>query len=345
MLPDAPRLEDFTVPADAAGTRLDTFLARRQSEFSRTFFQQLIRDGGVLVNGRQQRGSLTLEGGEHIRITFPPAESPWPRPQDLPLDILFEDEHLIVVNKAAGMVVHPAAGNPDGTLVNALLHHCPDLPGINGVKRPGIVHRLDRETSGVMVVAKTDRAMSLLCRHIRERLISRVYLALVIGEPDWTDHTVDAPIGRNPAIRIKRSVNGEGARDAVTHLHVLARQHGFTLLRCELETGRTHQIRVHCSSIGLPIAGDDTYGGGPHRVAEKLQRADSKLRGAFHRLTRPFLHARLLRFRHPATGHWAEFAAPLPPDLKAVLAALMPEVEAEGLITVNRDGGKSGHSA
>ncbi len=317
---------------EAAGVRLDTFLGRRQDVYSRTFFQQLIKDGRVTVNDEMAKPSLVLEGGERIVVRFPPAENPWPHPQNIPVDVVHDDQDIIIVNKAAGMIVHPAAGNPDGTLVNALLWKFPELPGINGVKRPGIVHRLDRETSGVMVVAKNDRAMKSLANQIRVRQMSRLYCALVIGEPDWEETTIDAPIGRHESFRIKRSVGGQGAKDAVTHLRILARLNGFSLLRCELETGRTHQIRVHCSHANLPIAGDETYGGTEHRALEKLQHAESLPRTMLRNLKRPFLHARTLRLRHPESGEWTTFSAPLPQELRVVLDALNAEIDFEALL-------------
>lgn len=310
--------------------RLDTFLGRRQTLHSRTFFQQLIKDGRVLVNGEVAKSSYPIEGGEAIRIDFPPADDPWPAPQDLPVEIIHHDDDIIIVNKAAGMVVHPAAGNPDGTLVNALLHRFPDLPGINGIKRPGLVHRLDRETSGVMVVAKNDRSMRILSDAIRDRSMTRRYAALLIGDPDWDLHTIDAPIGRHETMRVKRAVNGEGARSATTHLKVIARSpHGFALVRCQLETGRTHQIRVHCAHEQLPIVGDAIYGGTLERAIEKVRNANSAVRGALQRLERPFLHARLLRLRHPATNQWQVYTAPLPEDLRVVIEALFPEWDYE----------------
>ena len=330
--------ETIGVPEDAAGMRLDTWLGRRQEFRSRTFFQQLIKDGRVLINGQPAKRSTVLEGGEQVEVSFPPIEDPWPQPQDLPIDILHEDDDIIIVNKAAGMVVHPAGGNPDGTLVNALLHRFPNLPGINGVKRPGLVHRLDRETSGVMVVAKNDRAMKILSGEIRARLVSRRYLALILGEPEWDQHTVEAAIGRDEHYRIRRAVDGTGAKNATTHLTVLARAHGFALVECQLETGRTHQIRVHCAHIGMPIVGDAFYGGTEYRATEKLRNDDSALRKAFVRFNRPFLHARLLRFRHPSDGHWVEFRAPIPDDLRDLLAALLPGIDPESLLRGEENG-------
>ncbi|MCB2156817.1 RluA family pseudouridine synthase [bacterium] len=329
--------ETFTAPPESAGVRLDTWLGRRQEVHSRTFFQQLIKDGRVLVNGEPAKRSMTLEGGEEVTIDFPPAEDPWPHPQDIPIDVLHEDDDIIVVNKASGMVVHPAAGNPDGTLVNALLHRFPDLPGINGVKRPGLVHRLDRETSGVLVIAKNDQAMKILSGQIRERIMKRRYLALVIGEPDWDVHTVEAAIGRHEHYRIKRSVDGAGAKNAITHLHLLGRLRGFSLLECRLDTGRTHQIRVHCTHIGLPIVGDELYGGTQHRALEKVRNEESEIRTAFLRFGRPFLHARLLRFRHPADGRWVEFCAPIPDDMKTLLEVLVPRIDVERLMPETGD--------
>ncbi len=330
--------EHIDVPEDATGMRLDTFLGRRQNVHSRTFFQQLIKDGKVAVNDAPAKPSQTLEGGERVVVHFPPPEDPWPQPQDLPISILHEDDQIIVVNKAAGMIVHPASGNPDGTLVNALLHHCPDLPGINGVKRPGLVHRLDRDTTGVMVVAKTDRAMRILSNQIKDRRMSRLYVALIIGDPSWDETTVDAAIGRHETMRVKRSVDGVGAKDARTHFRVMARAHGFTLLRCQLSTGRTHQIRVHCAHIGMPIAGDEIYGGTVTRAVEKLRHVESKLRAVFQNLNRPFLHARLLKLQHPDDGKWFAFTAPLPQDLTKVVNILMPELDVEELLRKNYEG-------
>ncbi|MEQ8819211.1 MAG: RluA family pseudouridine synthase [Sumerlaeia bacterium] len=333
-----PRVEELIVPEEADGMRLDTFLARRQSLHSRTFFQQLIKDERVTVGGSPAKARHVVAPGEAVVVTFPPPESPWPHPQDLPVEFLYQDDDIVIVNKAAGMIVHPAAGNPDGTLVNALLHHCPDLPGINGVKRPGLVHRLDRETSGVMVIAKTERAMKALSKAIQARTVSRQYLLLTLGDPDWATARIDAPIGRHENFRIRRSVNGIAAKDAVTHLTVLARANGFALVKARLETGRTHQIRVHCSHVGLPIAGDSLYGGTVERALEKVRNAESPLRVALQKLDRPFLHARLLRFRHPETTHWVEYRAPVPPDLRRVLKTLFPEIDPESFMTkVNLD--------
>lgn len=326
------RVERLAAPPESAGMRLDTFIARRQSEFSRTYYQQLIKDGRVLLDGIQPRPAVALLGGESIEIRYPPPEEPWPQPQAIPLKILYEDEHIVVVDKAAGMVVHPAAGNPDGTLVNALLHRYPNLPGINGVRRPGIVHRLDRETSGVMVVARNDGAMLSLSSQIRARTMSRRYLALVVGSLDWAELTVDAAIGRDPVMRIKRAIDGIEARRAVTHLRTIWRTHTMALLECRLDTGRTHQIRIHCSSRGFPIVGDDLYGGHKARVADALRGATQGVRSAFAHLRRPMLHARRLSFRHPVGGELLVFHAPVPEDMVRLVEALWPGREVEGVM-------------
>lgn len=326
------RVEEIAVPGDAGPVRLDTFLARRQNEVSRTYFQQLIQDGAVEVDGAPAKKRHELQGGERVVVRFPPAEESWPRPQDLPLDILHHDEDIVVVNKAAGMIVHPAAGNPDGTMVNALLHHVPDLPGINGSKRPGIVHRLDRDTTGALVVAKNDRAMKSLAGQLLVRRVKRLYLALVLGSPEWDETTIDAPIGRHHTIRVLRTVNGDGAKRAVTHLRVLYRSNGMALLRCELETGRTHQIRVHCAHARHPIVGDADYEGASIRALERLRNESSGIRAAFNAFRRPALHARILSFLHPRTGEPVAFRAPLPEDLRRLLAAFAPDAEPESFL-------------
>ncbi|MGF1572663.1 MAG: RluA family pseudouridine synthase [Sumerlaeia bacterium] len=327
-----PRVEHISVPEEGTGMRLDTFLSRRQSEYSRTYFQQLIKDGRVSLNEKQLKGSELLQAGDQVVIHFPPAEQTWPAPQDLPLEVLYHNDHIILVNKATGMITHPAPGNPDGTLVNALLHRFPDLPGINGVKRPGIVHRLDRETSGVLVVAKTDLAMKNLSNQIKDRRMSRLYVALMLGTPDWEEKTVEAPIGRHADMRVKRQVNGIAPRDATTHFRVLLRMDGFSFVRCQLETGRTHQIRVHAQHMGFPIVADDLYGGISHRSLEKLMNGPTEKRRVFQGLKRTFLHARVLTFQDPQTQKWVSASAPLPADLLAVFNVLFPGIEAEAFI-------------
>ena len=332
---EEPRVEEVLFPDDAEPMRLDTFLARRQDVVSRTHFQQLIQDGRVEVNGEPAKKAQMLEGGERIVVRFPPAEETWPAPQDLPLDIVHQDDDVVVINKAAGMIVHPAAGNPDGTMVNALLWHVRDLPGINGTRRPGIVHRLDRETTGAIVVAKNDKAMASLSRQLQARSVKRLYLALVLGSPEWDETTVDAPIGRHPTVRVRRCVDGEGAKRAVTHLRVFYRHHNMALLRCELETGRTHQIRVHCSHIGHPIVGDADYDGAAARAIERLRHEPSPIRAVFGAFQRPALHARLLAFHHPSTGTRVAFRAALPDDLARLLRLFAPDTEPEQFLATD----------
>lgn len=333
-------LREVIVPPEAAaeGLRLDTFLARALPGRSRTFYQGLIDEGLVLVEGEPRPRAYPVAAGQRITVHLPPPEDPWPKPQAIPLHILYEDDQVIVLDKPAGLVVHPAAGNPDGTLVNALLHHCRgNLSGIGGVKRPGIVHRLDRDTSGVIVVAKTDRAHHSLGRQLQQRKVHRHYIALVIGEFPEDARTVDAPIGRDPAMRLRRKVGGEAPRSAVTHLRVLARARIATLLEARLETGRTHQIRAHLAHIGFPIAGDDLYGGSTQRLIERLRGggggpADSALRAAIQRLERPFLHAWRLEFGHPSRGGRAIFHALLPPPLASLVTALFGIADPEAFL-------------
>ena len=241
-----------------------------------------------------------------ITLDLPELEEAEPKPQDLPLDILYEDDELLVVNKPKGMVVHPAPGHEDGTLVNALLHHCGDsLSGIGGVRRPGIVHRLDKDTSGLMLAAKTDRAHASLAAQLSDHSLHRVYAALLIGAPKQDEGTVDLPIGRHPTDRKKMAVSAKGGREAVTHYRVLERFTGFSHVECVLETGRTHQIRVHMAALGHPVAGDPLYGG---KCALSL--------------TSQCLHAKEICFRHPVTGEDMRFECPLPGEFQTVLEKL-----------------------
>ncbi len=316
--------EEIPVPDSAAGMRLDTWLSRLPGFPSRSRIQQLVKDG-LVFNGEVPAGkSDELRGGETIVIKWPPRTDAWPRPEPIPLDVVFEDEHLIVVNKQHGLITHPAPGNPDGTLVNALLHHCRDLPGIHGIRRPGIVHRLDRDTTGLIVVAKTEPAMKSLAKQIGERSARRTYCALVIGDPSWDEVVVDAAIGRDEANRLKRAIDGAFPRRAVSHFRVLRRAHHHTLIEARLETGRTHQIRIHAAHVGHPILGDDLYGGTVARSLERLRHAPSALRIAIAGFGRPFLHARRLEFTHPATTRRMAFEVPPPADANALIAAIWP---------------------
>lgn len=268
--------------------------------------QKLIASGEVTVNGETTRSGHRLQVGEVVEIRIPEPEERPPEPEDIPLDILYEDDDLMVINKQRGLVVHPAAGSPSGTLVNALLHHCQQLPNFGDDIRPGIVHRLDKDTTGVLVVAKSDRAYWSLGGQIRERTVKRAYLALVHGEVSRERGFVEAPIGRHPVHRKRMAVVRRGGKNAFTHFKVVERLNGYTLLECRLETGRTHQIRVHMAYIDHPIVGDPLYG--PRRCPFVL---DGQL-----------LHAHTLGFLHPGTGEYVEFQAPLPPDMAQVLATL-----------------------
>ena len=308
--------ETFTVPAEAEGERLDRYLAAEVPQYSRARIQRLIDDGHVVCSRvKRTKANVQLRAGDVITVTLPDVVAAAPVAQDLPVEILFDDEDLVVVNKPAGMVVHPAAGNPDGTLVNALLHHVDDLSGIGGEARPGIVHRLDKGTSGVMVVAKHDEAHRELARQFHDREVEKEYVALVWGLVQQR-RRIDASIGRDPKQRQKMSTRATRARDAVTRVTWARDLRGLTLLRVAITTGRTHQIRVHLSAIGHPIVGDALYGGVHRRVAHRFR--------AVQRLTRPFLHAERLAFTHPRTGERLTFTAPLPGDLEEVLQAVTP---------------------
>jgi len=333
----------FETSPDAAGVRLDQWLTQKLgSEFSRSRVQALIRQGAVTAGGKPvDDPGRKLKSGETVAIDLPEPEAAEPQGEDIPLDILYEDDELVVIDKPAGLVVHPGAGNPRGTLVNALIHHCGDsLSGIGGVKRPGIVHRLDKETSGVMVVAKTDRAHRALSAafadHGRSGELERAYVALVWGAPERDVGMVDAPLGR-AADRVRRAVVPAGradAREAVTHYRVLERfgaapSTGKTrsplaapslasLLECRLETGRTHQIRVHMAHIGHPVVGDPDYG---QAFRTKANRLPEPLRTMTNGFPRQALHAQLLAFSHPVTGEMMRFEAPMPADMAALVGA------------------------
>jgi 23S rRNA pseudouridine1911/1915/1917 synthase len=312
---DGSRREALVVGPGEEG-RLDRFLADRL-DLSRTRVQALVVQGRVLVDGRAPRKSEHVEEGSEIVVEIPPAEAVEMLPEDLPLSILYEDEHLLVVDKAAGMVVHPAPGHRRGTLVNALLFHVPDLPGVGGRLRPGIVHRLDRDTSGLLVVAKTDLAHLALADALKRRRVKRLYRAACWGHLEESPVTVDAPIGRDPRDR-KRMAVVEGGRWAVTLARVRERWLRADLLDVALQTGRTHQIRVHLAHIGHPVVGDRVYGALWVRGMGGAERAWA--RELDQRCPRHFLHAAELVFEHPATGERMRFRSPLPEDLAAAAA-------------------------
>jgi 23S rRNA pseudouridine1911/1915/1917 synthase len=288
-----------------AGARLDVFLAGRFSQFTRSRIKNLIDKGYASVNGKPGKAAMRLSAGDAVELLVPEPKEVSARPEDIPLDIVYEDDCLLVVNKRRGLVVHPAAGNESGTLVNALLNHCEGLSGIAGELKPGIVHRLDRDTTGLLVVAKNDAAHLSLSKQIADKSAKRIYLALVEGNIAEDSGRVDAPLGRSKTDRKKIAVVA-GGRQAATQYTVLERFGDCTLVECRLETGRTHQIRVHMKHIGHPVAGDPVYGARKQRF-----RVDGQL-----------LHAARLEFIHPETGEWMAFEAPLPEDFQRVLDGL-----------------------
>ncbi|MFD2628312.1 RluA family pseudouridine synthase [Oceanobacillus kapialis] len=282
------------VTASEAGTRLDKLLSEINAESSRSQVQTWISKGLVIVNGQEPKANYKCQQGDHVGWSIPEPETLQINPENIPLDIVYEDSDLLVVNKEKGMVVHPSAGHQTGTLVNALLYHCQDLSGINGVERPGIVHRIDKDTSGLLVVAKNDLAHRHLSKQMSEKTIERKYEAIVHGEIPHETGMVDAPIGRDPKDRQKMAVVDNG-KAAVTHFQVLKSYPDYTRIECQLETGRTHQIRVHMRYIGYPLVGDPKYG------PRKTMNTEGQV-----------LHAKSLGFTHPKTGEWLKFEAPLP---------------------------------
>jgi 23S rRNA pseudouridine1911/1915/1917 synthase len=320
----------FTVPAESEGERLDAWLTARL-DLSRTRIQRLVEEGSIRLNEAQPRKAEPLAEGDRVVVRIPPPEPIEAAPENLPLDIVWQDEHLAVVDKAPGMVVHPAPGHPSGTLVNALLHHLDDLSGVGGALRPGIVHRLDRDTSGLLVVAKTDAAHRGLSDLLRKRKVRRLYVAAAWGHLDRSPRRVDAPIARDPRNRRRMAVV-EGGRRAVSHFRVRERWLAAELLDVGLETGRTHQIRVHLAHLGHPVVGDEAYGAGWERGMSGPARAWAA--ELARRTPRQFLHAGSLGFRHPVTGEALRFDAPLPADLAEVArwarSEAVPGMEPEG---------------
>ncbi len=294
----------LTLTADRPGERADALVCRLVPNLTRSAAQRLLERGAVTSAGRPVRKNDRPAPGDVLEVVLPDPEPIDVRPQDIPLDVVYEDGDVIVVNKPVGLVVHPAPGHPDGTLVNALLYHCgTSLSGINGELRPGIVHRIDRDTSGLIIAAKNDRAHLALAAQLQDHSLARTYEAVAVGGLREDDGTVDAPIGRHPVDRKKMAIDRKNGREAVTHWSVLARYPGYTHMECRLETGRTHQIRVHLASIGHPLLGDVVYG------------AKKPVPG----LAGQCLHARRLRFVHPATGETVELECPLPEWFQAIL--------------------------
>ena len=297
----------FAVEENQVGLRLDKYLAEQFPDKTRTSLQKLIDNQAVLVNGQESSKNYKLKAQDCVTVEIPEPVELDVCPQNIPLEIVYEDDALLVVNKPKGMVVHPAPGNPDGTLVNALLYHCGDsLSGINGVIRPGIVHRIDKNTSGLLMIAKNDAAHQSLAAQIKEHSFLREYEAVVYGRVQEDTGTVCAPIGRSKADRKKMCVTAQNSKEAVTHFTVLRRYRRFTHIRCRLETGRTHQIRVHMAYLGHPVAGDEVYG--PKKVITQLNGQ--------------CLHAKVLGFVHPVTGQWMQFDSDLPNYFIRFLASL-----------------------
>lgn len=307
--------ESITVGEEGAGQRLDAFLAGAIPELTRAAVQRLIEGGLVLLGGAVPKASVKLRLGDLLSVEIPPPEPTAARAEDIPLEILYEDADLVVVNKPAGMVVHPGAGNSEGTLVNALLGHCHDLSGIGGELRPGIVHRIDKDTSGILVVAKSDAAHQGLAKQFSDHTVKRIYLALVFGSMKSDTGRIEGVIGRHPVDRKKMSGTAKHGKHAVTHWRVEGRYDGICLLRLRLETGRTHQIRVHLSESGHPLLGDPVYGGSGRLANIK----DTELRNLIKGLGRQALHAKTLGFIHPVSDTYLEFDSELPADMQTVL--------------------------
>lgn len=294
----------ITLRTDRDGERSDAFLARSVPDLTRSAAQKLLEQGMVKRRGAPLKKNDRLSAGEELELTLPDPEPLDVVPQNIPLDVVYEDEDVIVVNKPVGLVVHPAPGHPDGTLVNALLYHCGDsLSGVNGVLRPGIVHRIDRDTSGLIIAAKNDRAHLALAEQLQDHSLARTYAAVTVGGLKEDEGTIDAPIGRHPVDRKRMAVDWKNGKRAVTHYTVLGRYPGYTYVECRLETGRTHQIRVHMASIGHPLLGDVVYGS----------------KKPWPGLAGQCLHARKLRFVHPSTGKLVEVECPLPEWFENVL--------------------------
>ena len=307
----------FEVHTGHAGMRLDSFIASEIENCSRSFATSLIREGAVMVDGHQRKPGYAVKAGERVQGQIPVPDECGLKAEEIPLNILFEDRHMLIVNKDPGIVVHPSPGHQGGTLVNALMHHCPDLEGIAGSLRPGIVHRLDKDTSGAIVVAKTNRAMASLSDQFRSRAVSKKYLALVYGEPGQTQGFIDLPIGRHPQERKRMSVHSRSPRSALTLWKIIEAFGGASLLELDIRTGRTHQIRVHCHAMGHPVVGDPVYI--RRGVLRQIEKNDPEMAAAFVKVTRQMLHAHQLTITHPENGLKMTFTASLPVDMERLI--------------------------
>ncbi|KRE19908.1 pseudouridine synthase [Bacillus sp. Root920] len=296
---------NIAVSEEQTSERLDKFLSTTEPEWSRTQVQQWVKDGLIEVNGKQVKANYKVQAGDQIKVEIPDPEALDVEAEPMDLDIYYEDADVLVVNKPRGMVVHPAPGHVSGTLVNGLMAHCKDLSGINGVMRPGIVHRIDKDTSGLLMVAKNDMAHESLVNQLVAKTVTRKYTAVVHGIIQHDTGTIDAPIGRDKKDRQSMTVTKENAKQAVTHFDVIERFQDFTVVECRLETGRTHQIRVHMKYIGYPLAGDPKYG--PRKTVD---------------FNGQLLHAGVLGFDHPRTGEYIEFTAPIPADMQGFIDSL-----------------------
>lgn len=302
------KMESFEVEAEQEGERLDKFLSIIYPEFSRAFFQKLIKSKQVSVNETPQKASYCVKIDDVVTVEIPDAVETTIEPENIPLDILYEDDDVLIVNKPKGMVVHPSAGHYSGTLVNAIMYHCKDtLSGINGEIRPGIVHRIDMDTTGSLIVCKNDEAHVNIAQQIKEHSVNRIYVGIVCGNVKEDSGTVEGAIGRHPIERKKMAINEKNGKPAITHYKVLERFKNYTYMQFKLETGRTHQIRVHMASIGHPLLGDTLYSSG---------------RSSFKHLQGQCLHAKTIGFIHPKTGEYMEYSAPLPEYFEKLLCLL-----------------------
>lgn len=300
-------MNNWTVGENENNVRIDRFISDKLPDTSRSYIQKLIKEERVMADLKPVKANYKVKAGEQVDISFPEPVSLNIEPQNIPLDIVYEDKDILLVNKGKDMVVHPSAGHMDGTLVNALLYHCKDsLSSINGVMRPGIVHRIDKDTTGILIICKNDRAHNCIAKQLKVHSITRKYHAIVWNNLLQDTGLIDAPIGRHPIDRKKMAINYKNGKPAITHYKVLERFGKYTYIECELETGRTHQIRVHMTSIGHPLLGDPVYG--PAKQPFKLQGQ--------------VLHAKVLGFTHPSTGEYMEFETPLPEYFSELLAKL-----------------------